>query len=263
MFPGDLCMWAGPPGAGKSAAALNYALLAKVPTLYVSMDMGPRLITNRVLTISTGETSDEVSLNRETDEGMTRYEKVMQDVDHLYITYPSRPDPETIARAQMAFIEIHGYPSQLMIVDNLMNMDAASKDEWTGLRELSQAFHYFVTELEITVLLLHHINLAGVDLTRPAPLNAIKGQVSELPASIVTFAKDEGRLLYTAVKNRHGNSDPTGKKYRHLDYHGETQTISDPQNQEYVRTKPVPRQALSWDLQKDPQEDWASRAYKD
>lgn len=256
FFPSDLVMWAGPPGAGKSAAALNYALKAKLPTLYVSLDMGPRLVANRICAISTGDTVDQVEEAMRTPEGEARYRRVLEDVDHLYVTYPSRPTPEGIAKAQMAFMEIHGVPSSLMVIDNLMNMNSGAKDEWSGLRELSQAFHYFATELGITVLLLHHINVGGIDLSYPAPENYIKGQVSELPASIISFAKQEGKLLASAVKNRHGPADHTGKRYFTLGYDQTRQIIS-----EYVPE--VVKKPAEWSIKKPPASGWHDWGIKD
>lgn len=228
LFPGEMAMWAGPPGAGKSTAAINYALAAKVPTLYVAMDMPSRLMAARVGSILTKTPYRRVSEELSTSEGREKYGQILQGLDHLYVTYPSRPDAEGVARAQMAFQEIHGVPSTLMVIDNLMNMSTAAKDEYTGFRELSQVLHYFATELGIAVLLLHHINLGGIDVTAPVPLNYVKGQVSELPAHIITWAKRESHLLGCAVKNRHGKADPSGKTVFSLDYDEERQIISDP-----------------------------------
>jgi hypothetical protein len=251
LYRGELAMWAGPPGAGKSALALNYALKAKVPTLYVSCDMGPQSVMNRVAAIEAGVTVAEARANPE------KYRGVIESVDHMYVTYPSRPDAEAIARAQQAFIEVHGLPSDLMVIDNLMNLNSGAKDEYTGFRDLSQVFHYLGTELEISVLLLHHINLGGIDLTVPGPLNAIKGQVTELPGLVMTFAKREGQLLGAAVKNRQGRADASGRTYVTLDYDEEKQIISD---QVAIPTPPVsiPRRKAPVEIP-----DWFARGVKD
>lgn len=253
--PGDLVMMAGPPGAGKSALALNYALAAKVPTLYVSMDMGPRLVMERVCAISTGDTVEKVSQSLSSPDGEEKYRGVLESVDHLYISYPSRPTLENLAKVQMAFMEVHGLPSDLMVVDNLMNMDSGQENEWSGLRDLCQGLHYFATRLGITVLLLHHINVGGIDLSFPAPENYIKGQVSELPAVILSVAKQEGKLLVAPVKNRHGKADHTGRTHFTLDYDEARQKISD-----FV-PKPDPVQNRWGKHSETP--DWLSRGVKD
>jgi predicted ATP-dependent serine protease len=248
FHPGEVSMWVGPPGAGKSTAALNYILKAKRPTLYVSMDMGPMLVSRRVIAIETDQTLDKVREDMETDEGPARYSGVLQAVDHLYVTYPTRPDADSIAKSVMAFQEIHGLPPEILVIDNLMNLSSNAKDEWTGLRELAQVFHYIAVELSITVLLLHHINMGGLDLSYPAPENAIKGQISELPATILSFAKREALLLCTAVKNRHGKADHTGRNFFQLAYDEPKQIITD-----YIPPPPEPPKP-KWVIQ--PSHDW-------
>lgn len=254
MCPGDFCMWVGPPGAGKSSAALNYAIRSRVPTLYVSMDMGRKMISARVVSIHTGVPYSQVAEELDTPEGVDKYRPVLREVDHLYVTYPSRPTLDGLAKAQMAFMEVHGLPSDLMIVDNLMNMDSGMENENQGFRELCQGLHYFATQLQICVLALHHINIGGVNLELPASMGHVKGQVSELPASIITYAHPEGQMLGCPVKNRHGKADPTGRDYFTLSYDEVTQKIC-----EYVPPIQV-RQSQGWNITPP---DWLARGVKD
>jgi hypothetical protein len=248
-------MWAGPPGAGKSTLALNYALASKVRTLYISMDMGKRIVASRICAIKTGTPVNQVLKEMDTPEGLEKYRGVLLAEDHIYVTFPSRPTLEGIAKAQMAFMEIHGVPSDLMIVDNLMNMDAGTDNEYAGFREICQGLHYFSNHLQIVTLALHHINLGGLDLGLPAPETHIKGKVTELPASVVTFAHQPGKLLGAAVKNRHGKADHTGRDYFTLSYDEDTQTIH-----EYVPPVQV-REHVGWNIQPTP--DWLSRQVRD
>lgn len=254
-------MWVGPPGAGKSTLALNYVLKAKIPTLYVSMDMRPRLVTNRVCAIETNTPVSQVAQEMDTEEGMRKYAEVLQGIDHLYVTFPARPDADGVAKSLMAFQEMHGVPPPLLVIDNLMNMNSGAKDEWTGLRDLSQVFHYFATELDIAVNVLHHINLGGLDLSYPAPENAIKGQISELPATILSFAKRPALLLGCAVKNRHGKADHSGRDYWQLSYDEDRQIISD-YVPEPVQAQPQPQR--SWNVKPVAEKpDWFARGVKD
>jgi hypothetical protein len=255
MCPGDFVMWVGPPGAGKSAAALNYILGAKVPTLYVSMDMGPRLVASRICAIKTGTPVSKVAAELETPEGVEKYRPILRETDYLYVTYPSRPTMDKLAKAQMAFMEIHGIPSDLMVIDNLMNMDSGLENENQGFREICQGLHYMSTELQITTLALHHINLGGVDISLPAPEVSIKGKVSELQATIISYAHQDGKLLGAAVKNRHGKADHTGRDYFTLSYDEVTQTIS-----EYVPPVQIRENSgTGWSID----QDWLGRGVKD
>lgn len=255
MFPGDLIMWAGPPGSGKSTLALNYMIAAKVPTLYISSDMPPFLVSKRMCSIATQTDQDIVEEELKTPEGRLKYSRVLQDLSHIYVDYPARPDAESIARSQMAFMEIHGTPSPLMIVDNLMNLDSGNDNEWAGLRELSQVLKYFVNELQITIIVLHHTTLSGYS-GYPGPESSIMGKVVELPATILTIASRPGEMLIAPVKNRHGPADDSGKTYVPLAFDGPTQVISDKKPE--IQTVSAGAYASSGSRQSD----WRERAFK-
>lgn len=226
---GDLTMIAGPPGAGKSVLGLQHAIKTGVPSLYVSCDMGAFLTSVRAAAILTRREISALKQEMASNEGREKYRKVIVDqVRHLYMAYESRPTAEDIQDVEMAYEELWGEPAHAMYIDNLMNLFAGGDNEWTGLRDLSQVFHYFAHELGSAVILMHHVNLGGYDISRPAPLWAIKGQITELPAVILTVAKGDGVLRIAAVKNRHGPSDATGKTYVELSFDEARGILSDP-----------------------------------
>lgn len=235
LYQGELALWAGPPGGGKSALALQYSVEAKVPALYVSCDMGGHMTAVKLYSILTGKPNKEVEQAlRDPLQKATVRDGIAQGTSHLFISHASRPTPEAIASYEMAFEEIWGTPPALLVLDNAMNVATRGDTEIAGLRELSQVMHWLSQEKEIACLMLHHINLgAGKDknpLTSPAPLDSVKGQISELPALIGTVALDAkaGKFRYASVKNRHGEADPTAKKYIELDFDGPSGRISDP-----------------------------------
>lgn len=220
-------MWAGPSGAGKSTACLNYVHGAKVPTLYVSCDMPPRLMMSRTAAIHTGTPERVIYEEMETPEGLAKWSAVLDEVDWVYTSYLSRPSGERLARAQMAFMEVFGVPSPLMVVDNLMNLSHKGEDEFKGFRDNLQILHWMATQLKIVVLVLHHINVGGIDLTRPAPIDCVKGKVDQLQATIITLASQPGELSFAVVKNRHGPADPSARVYSSLAFDAAVQRITD------------------------------------
>lgn len=254
-YPGEVIMWAGPPGSGKSTLALNYMIRSKVPTLYISSDMPRSLVVKRSCAIATETDQDVVEEELRASEGRAKYEKVLKGLNHIFVEYPARPDAESLAMAQMAFMEIHGIPSPLMVVDNLMNMNSGNDNEWAGLRELSQVLKFFAFELNICVLLLHHTAL-GEYTGYPAPERAIMGKVAELPATILTIAKGS---LVAPVKNRHGPADDSGRTYVTLHFDGAKQIISDPR-QEVLQPTPQRTPPV---YAANRRQDWRERAYKD
>lgn len=239
-------MIASAPGTGKSSLALNYAVKAKVPTLYISCDMGRGLVSRRVAAILTGTQVNQVRSEMDTEEGRQKYLDVLADVDHLYASYPSRPNAEGLVTQLLAFQEFYGLPPDLIILDNLMNMNSGQESEWTGLRDLCQVLHWMATEFQICVVVLHHLNLGGLDLENPAPINFIKGQVTELPGLVLTLAKGDKALKVAAVKNRNGRADSTGRTFFYLDNDEEKQIITDPIPREVPQQVRVKRETPDW-----------------
>lgn len=217
-------MIASPPGTGKSALALNYAVKAKVPTLYVSCDMGRGLVSRRVAAILSDTPVNVVRDEMETEEGQQKYMELLSTMDHLYASYPSRPNAEGLVTQLLAFQEFYGLPPDLLILDNLMNLNSGQENEWTGLRDLCQVLHWMATEFQVCVMVLHHLNLGGLDLDVPAPINFIKGQVTELPELVLTLAQG---LKVAVPKNRNGKADPSGKTWFLLDFEEDKQIIRD------------------------------------
>jgi hypothetical protein len=246
QYRGDVSMVAGPPGSGKSVLALQTAIESGVPTLYVSCDMGPQLTAARSAAILTGRYINDIREELSDNTKRSAARVLLSDrVHHVYMAHESRPSPEKIEALGLAFGELWGHYPELIVIDNTMNLFSGNENEWTGLRELSHVMHYFAQDWGSHVMALHHVNLAGMDPTVPAPLGALKGQISELPALILHIAKWNGQLRIAAVKNRNGNADPSGRKYVTLTFDEPRGTLRDPEP-EPLQTSWVPNTVPDW-----------------
>lgn len=245
FYRSTVCMTAGRPGGGKSIFALDHAIKARVPTLYVSCDMSRFQLATRAASALTG---DPISLVKETlnGSGRDKYRAALKRADHLFLALEKRPDAETLEDVLNAFHERWGIPPHLIVIDNLMNLLSGADNEWAGLREMSHVADYFAGELGACVHLLHHINISDA-LDRPGPMNAVKGKVVELPSLIMSVSKTDEEFRFTAVKNREGREDPMSQSYGTLDLDPATLTLSDPKPRWPVGPAPNPPHG-NWSL---------------
>lgn len=220
-----VAMTAGRPGGGKSIFALDHAIKAEVPTLYVSCDMSRFQLATRAASALTG---DPISVVKENLNGTGRekYRAALKKADHLFLALEKRPDAEALEDVLNAFHERWGIPPHLVVIDNLMNLLSGADNEWAGLREMSHVADFFAHELGACVHLLHHININDA-LDRPAPMNNVKGKVVELPSLILSVAKTDEEFRFAAVKNREGREDPMAQSYGRLRLDPQTLTLSD------------------------------------
>lgn len=248
FYRSALSMIVGRPGGGKSILALDHAIKCKVPTLYLSCDMSRFQLAARAAAILTGDSASGVKEVLKTAQGRDKYRAALRKASHLYMAFDKRPDQDTLEDVILAFEERWGIPPELLIIDNAINLiPPSAKDEWSGLREISHLLEYFASELGSAVQLLHHTNLPGLKLDRPAPMNAVKGQVVEGSSLIISVTKTDDEFRFTAVKNRDGPEDPMANTFKTLDLNTEALSLSDPRPKIAV---PI-------------YQDWGTREYKD
>lgn len=228
FFRSALHMTAGRPGGGKSILALDHAIKCGVPTLYLSCDMSRYQMAARAAAVLTGESAQSVKEIIKTQGGREKYRAAFSKADHLYMAFEKRPDQDELADVLLAFEERWGIPPELIVADNAINLMPQAADEWSGLREISHLMLWFADELGAAVHMLHHVNLGGQKLDKPAALDGVKGKIVELPSLILSVTKTDDELIIAAVKNREGREDPMAASPFPLSLDPESLRLSDP-----------------------------------
>lgn len=210
---GQLCMFAGAPGAGKTTFALIAAIQMGVPTLYFSADSDEVTMAARTAAKVTGHEYSQVRDAQAFGVFDEIYGEAIGGLPIRWVFDPSEPSLDDISNAITAYVELWGVPPQLIIVDNLMNMrQEDTGNEWTGMRATVKALHWLARKTKACVWLLHHTSESSESwITSAPPRMAIQGKLAQLPEIILTFANDNGVFWVGVVKNRHGESDPMAK----------------------------------------------------
>lgn len=212
---GQVTMIAGAPNAGKSLIALNYAVLSKVPTLYISADTDAYTTAIRAAALITGHTVKGVEAAFQTEEGSEFYTDSLQQIDNVRFDFYPSPTLDDIQLTVKAYAEAYGEYPHLIIVDNLMNVVSLHENEWTGLRDIAKSMHHMARETDAAVFILHHTSENEGKPDIPPARKAIQGKVSQLPELIITVAliPTTGEFRVAPVKNRFGANTPTGEDF--------------------------------------------------
>lgn len=230
---GQLCLVCAGPGVGKSALILNYALKAKVPTLYFSADSDAFTQLSRSLSIVTGEPMDKTTkMVRDGDLGAA--ESDFADIP-IRFNYSASPTLAQIEASMRSYEEVYGDYPALVVVDNITNVRTGGDhddDPFSGLEALLDELHVMARFTGACVIGLHHVTGSYNDADRPIPLSGVKGQVARVPELVLTLHKvleqfGPDSLRVSTVKNRGGKSDPSGSEFVALDFVGDTMQITE------------------------------------
>lgn len=225
------------PGTGKSAFALNYAIKARVPALYVSADSDASTQLARAISIATGMLFTE-ALKLVVSKDIRSVESALRGIP-LRLIYDGSPGFDRLSLTMEAYEEIYGDFPDLVIVDNVGNIrsDGAGEDE--GLRSGQAVMKFLLTmarETESCVMALHHVNGPYNNADKPIPMNGVRDQLSDDPEVIITlhrqaqddeFTQGPSVIGASLVKNRGGKMDPSGETFASLEFQGDRMTIAD------------------------------------
>lgn len=145
--------------------------------------------------------------------------------------YNASPTQDDIERCIEAYYELFNqYPHQI-ILDNVTNVRAGGgdgDDPFSGLEGLMDWASDMARQTQANVTGLHHVTGPNNDGKAPIPMSGVKGQITRVPALVLTLFKPDSETLgVSAVKNRAGKADPSGQNYVELGWNGDHMSITD------------------------------------
>jgi predicted ATP-dependent serine protease len=215
----ELNLVAGTPGAGKSSIALAVAVHSQVPTLYISADTNAHTMGMRVYSMATGVSQAQA-------ENILKFEKdkaegLLRQFENIKWSFDSSPTLADIDESVQAFETVWGCSPTLIVVDNLMDIAMDGMEEFSGMRAAMKELKYLARDTNACVLILHHTK-ESFEATPCQPRSAVQGMVNQIPALILTIGQqevgDRNYLCVSAVKNRYGRADATGRTFTMLSF---------------------------------------------
>ncbi|AWW40770.1 DnaB-like helicase C-terminal domain-containing protein [Streptomyces cadmiisoli] len=226
---GQLTLIAAGSGTGKSAFATTIAVRAEVPTLYFSADSDAFTQYTRLGAMLTD--SPVWAVEKDMDNGRSvHYDTQINNLDFMRWDFEAQPALDNIDLDIRAFGYMYGCWPHLIIIDNIKNVWTESENENNRYSEIIDYLHELARKTGAAVIALHHLTGEYDDGIKPAPMSALLGKVSKIPAMILTLHKEGNadfenlKLNVSIVKNRGGKADPSGQWF-----------ISLPANLEYMR----------------------------
>lgn len=205
---GMLCLIAAAPGVGKSVLAVNLALRAHVPSLYLSADTDAYTTSTRVGAAITGLTVAETEVAIANGGIKDR----LADIDYLRWSFDASMDIKGIVEEVRAFDVLFGSPPELIVVDNLSNMYSDEPNPYLAHRHNVEALNILARETGACVLVLHHLVGEYEAGDTPPPQSALEGKVAKLPGLVLTLFRGKyNDMGVCIVKNRFGPADPGGR----------------------------------------------------
>ena len=152
--------------------------------------------------------------------------------------FRSGPTFDRIKLELDAYVELHGGPPSIVVIDNVTNIRSGGiendEDPFAGLEVIMEFLQEIAHTTGAAVIGLHHVLGRYNDGDIPIPLGGIKGQISRVPETILTLHRGQDHLgnsqiRVSTVKQRGGRMDPSGLSWVPLEFDGATMTIRDPQ----------------------------------
>ena len=222
---GQLLLVFGESGALKSFFAQWYVSRMNVAGLVFSPDNDAHTAIARLCAERSGYTTDSIIQALEA-QAIGYVEDFLTDSKIQFCFDPS-PTLDDIADELAAYVELWDRYPEVILVDNLVNVESYSEDEWSGMRGIMREFHRMARETGAAVIVLSHAQELGKPTECP-PKRALQGKVSQFPERILSVAFDPSEMCFklSPVKNRGGKSDSSGGLFVRLRAHPDRATFS-------------------------------------
>ncbi len=225
---GQILEIAAQPGAGKSALAMWYAARMNLATLYFSADQDAHTSLSRLGALLTGQFVRDLEAILEDPDGSAfpYYEELLSE-SNLQFCFDSGPTLEDMADELSAYVEVWDRYPELIVVDNLVNVEAETGEEFSGMNLVAKELHRLARITNAAIIIVHHTREDG-DPHNPQPRSSIHGKISKFPEKIWTIAHDptEQCMKIAIVKDRTGPQDATGKTFYRLRAYPEKASFS-------------------------------------
>lgn len=228
---GQLALVCAAGGTGKSAFVLNNLLKASspIPALYFSCDSDAFVQLSRSIAII-GEISMDKAMDAVKNNSIDEFIPGLN-AHPVRFNYAASPSQADVENSLQSYFELYNqYPHQI-ILDNVTNIRAGGgdgDDPFSGLEGLMDWAADMARQTQANVTGLHHVTGPNNDGNAPIPMSGVKGQITRVPALVLTLFKPDAETLgVSAVKNRAGRADPSGQNYVELGWDGEHMSITD------------------------------------
>ncbi|MFF3672417.1 AAA family ATPase [Streptomyces sp. NPDC002120] len=229
---GQLSLTVAGGGTGKSAYTLARIIKAAkpIPAIYFSADSSADIQLSRALSMLTGLRMDE---SKEIVRGERIYDYAdTLDQNPIRFNYNASPSVADVERTVSAWYELYNEDAHMIVLDNITNIRGGGagneEDPFSGLESLMDWANDMARVTGAHVAGLHHTTGPHNNGDSPIPMNGVKGQITRVPALVLTLHKpDESTLAVSTVKNRAGRSDSSGNTFVELGFDGSTMTFTD------------------------------------
>lgn len=211
---GEVSMVAGQSGAGKSLLALWHAIQwvtgHQLRGIYFSADSAELGQATRAVAMVLPNTSTEEAEQMVLSQDPRGLE-AMESLNGLSWSFEDDLSYENIEEEIMAFAEMWGCAPDFIVVDNLMDIEGQSEDEFGTSQRALKALVQLARRTDAAVIVLAHTSEDVREDPCP-PKKAVRGKANQKPAMILTTSDHGDKRPVARVKDRYEEgADKTGQ----------------------------------------------------